>query len=77
MILYNQKLIYKIILTIIFNFNYVKLFQSMYYSAEELMFNSDHFDVNNTNKKLAQLFNELMIEYLLTHLIIYIKLTNQ
>ena len=36
----------------------------MEYSAEELMFNSDHFDVNNSNNKLAQLFNELKIECL-------------
>ena len=42
-----------------------------------LMFNSDHFDVNNTTTKLAQLFQELSIECLLTHLIIYIMLINQ
>ena len=42
-----------------------------------LMFNSDNFDVNNTTTKLAQLFHELNIEYLLTHLIIYIMLINQ
>ena len=42
-----------------------------------LKFNSDHFDVNNTTTKLAQLFDELNIEYLLTHLIIYIMLINQ
>ena len=41
------------------------------------MFNSDHFDVNNTTTKLAQLFHELNIEYLSTHLIIYIMLINQ
>ena len=42
-----------------------------------LMFNSDHFDVNNTTTKLAQLFHELNTEYLLTHLTIYIMLINQ
>ena len=41
------------------------------------MFNSDHFDVNNTTTKLAQLFHELNIEYLSTHLILYIMLINQ
>ena len=42
-----------------------------------LMLNSDHFDVNNTTTKLAQLFDGLNIEYLFTYLIIYIMLINQ
>ena len=49
----------------------------MEYGAEQLMFISNHFDVNNTNKKLAQLFNELKIKCLLTHLIMHTMLINQ
>ena len=49
----------------------------MEYNVEQLMFNSYHFEKNNTNNKISTLFYKLIIEYLLTQLIIHTMLINQ